>query len=358
MGSSFTKMYDTVRKTANHSIEDYLTEMLAPMMECEEKLVSFMKKFVHNKFHSMQDIQVFTQRTYVKLASHAMDSRPDMVITFTMEKTRHIVFIENKLGSGEGNRQLRRYADHLKEQAKSGYHVHLIYMTKYYDPKQIEGLLVNESGSGTHQLQWYQFYQWLKNFEDNLYCKQVIHYMEGLGLNKNRQFTPADIHTIQNSMKIQSMLDDCLGGKVTEAFEKLFGTKKQWTNRAVQLRDEARYVLYNDQTDWKFVGCGLWLAEEEEDYPEVSIFMEVDPRCHRREEVLAAVDAFCRDHEGWNLEGPEDLNSWFTISFDQSLLHFLSAKDHIESIQTFMIEKLTELHQLKKNNPTLKWLEA
>ncbi|NHC42767.1 PD-(D/E)XK nuclease family protein [Bacillus sp. MM2020_1] len=353
MNSSFQRMYDVVRKTENHPLEDYLTEVIAPIMESQEILISFLKRFIHKKYRFIEHIKVFTQRTYAKINDHLTDSRPDLVITFTTDSHRHIIFIENKLGSGEGDRQLSRYADHLNEQAKRGYHVHLLYITQFYDPKQIDTMLDKKSGSGYHQLQWYQFFYWLSGFEHDLYCKQVLRYMEGLGLNKDRKFTPTDIFSIQNSRKIQSMLDDCLDGKVSDTLTTLFGKPKQWINRAYQLREDSRYILYNDQSDWKFIGCGLWLTDDE--YPVVTVFMEVHPNCNRRIEVLQAVEKFCLDHEGWSLDGPEDLNSWFTVSFDQSLVHFLSANDHIETIQTFIVEKLNELYQLKENNPSLQW---
>ncbi|WP_462410583.1 PD-(D/E)XK nuclease family protein [Neobacillus sp. Marseille-QA0830] len=353
MSSSFQRMYEVVRKTENDPYEDYLTEMIRPVLENPKMLSSFLKRFVDKKLDSIDHHKVFTQRTYTKIKDHLTDSRPDMVITFEEQGIRHIMFIENKLGSGEGDRQLSRYADHLEEQAKMGYHAHLLYITQYYDPKPISLLLDQTSGSGCQQYQWYEIYHWMKEFEEDLYCQQIMLFMEGFSLNKDRRFTPIDIHSIQNMGRIQSMLDDCLDGRVADTFTSLFGKPKQWNTRASQLREAWRYVLYNDQSDWKFVGCGLWLTDD--DYPLVTVFMEVDPRCNRKPNVLQVVQQFCSDHEGWELEGPEDLNSEFRVSYDQSLVTFLSDHDHIESIQTFLISKLQELHELKDKNPSLHW---
>src|SRR2546429_250456 len=82
MNSSFQRMYDTVRKTENHPLEDYLTEVIAPILESQEMVSSFMKRFIHKKFRSIENIKVFTQKTYAKINDHLTDSRPDMVITF------------------------------------------------------------------------------------------------------------------------------------------------------------------------------------------------------------------------------------------------------------------------------------
>ena len=71
------------------------------------------------------------------------------------------------------------------------------------------------------------------------------------------------------------MLDDCLDGKVSDTLTTLFGKPKQWINRAYQLREDSRYILYNDQSDWKFIGCGLWLTDDE--YPVVTVLWKCIP---------------------------------------------------------------------------------
>lgn len=353
MSSSFKRIYHVLKQTEHASLEDYLTEIIAPAFEKEEILESFFERFTGHKYSQINDIKVYTQRTYIKLDTHLTDSRPDIVINFLRGGERHVIFIENKLGSSEGHLQLKRYKDHLKLHEENGFIVHLVYITKYYDPKDSQILGNDRDKLRFLQLQWFQFYDWFKKFEEDLYCQQVIAYMEEIGLSKSRRFLPQDIYAIQNAGKTIAMLDECLDGIVFESFTRHFGKPKQWTHRTYQLREEGRYVIINDQSDWKFVGCGFWLTEE--DYPEVSVFIEVSPNSQSRERLKQTFEEFVLKNEGWSLDGPDNQNSWFTLYFDKSLVHFLKEKDHIDAIQSFLTSRLQELYNLKQSNPELNW---
>ncbi|MGG3889634.1 PD-(D/E)XK nuclease family protein [Metabacillus fastidiosus] len=351
----FNRIYDLLKSKETHQLEDYLTEIFSPILLNRKWFSLFLNQFLQGYYDESQlfSIQVFTQRTYNKLATHTVDSRPDIVISFTYNNKKHLLFIENKIGSAEGVNQLSRYADHLREHRKNGYYTHLIYITKYYDPKE-EDILDNFKGSGFTQIRWYQIYNWLLQFKADLYCSQVLEYMEELQLNKSRKFTPIDIYAIQNAQRLQSMLDEALDGKVSAKFSELFGKPKQWSHRTTQLRDNNLYILINDQSDWKFIGCGFEFTEEE--YPLLTVFIEVHPNCGDKEETKKVIQNFCGDTADWNFNQPSDENDYFYGYCAKSLVYFLSNDDHIDSIQEYLIAKLEELHILKINNKQLKWI--
>jgi PD-(D/E)XK nuclease superfamily len=351
MQTTFKRIYDLVKYSTNNPLEDYLTELIAPIFKDEKFLSSFLQKFTYKNFDSVSKIRVSTQKTYVKIFDHDKDSRPDLVITFENKQGKHIIFFENKLGSGEGHFQLQRYYDHLNIHQSKGYFTYLFYVTEKYDPKEKSKFSI--PGTKFIQIQWFQVYDWLEQFVDNLYIEEVLKYMEANEMNKSRKFSPTDIHSLQNLYHLQSMLDETLNGKLKSNFETLFGKPMQWINRAKQLRDSNRYVLFSDQSDWKFIGCGFWFTEDE--YPEISVFLEVSANCRRKDELLKAIEIFCSEYEGWEFEGPEDEKDEFIVYTDRSMLSFLSEPDHIESIQNHIIERLKELHTLKTKFPELKW---
>ncbi|WCN36236.1 PD-(D/E)XK nuclease family protein [Aneurinibacillus uraniidurans] len=353
MKSLFLRQYSLLKSTDFHPLEDYLTEIISLLFECPNKLSDFADHFLDEQLEKAETIHVHTQRTYSKLSTHSVDSRPDLVITFRNHTKKHVLFIENKLGSGEGNQQLTRYADHLNEYRKRGYRVHLLYITQYYDPKDGSSLFSKLNRSEFKQIQWYQFYAWLREYTNDLYCKQVITYMEELRLNKSRRFSPLDIYSIQNARKTLTMMDDCLDGKVTEAFSRLFGKPKKWPNRAMQLRYDDRYVITHDQSDWKYVVCGFWINEEE--YPTLCVLIEVSPNCSLTEEVLKAMETFGKENEDWIYEEPDDINGWSCLYHEISLSSLLIEEDHINSIQDYFVGKLEELYKLKDENPNLIW---
>ncbi|TCI68453.1 hypothetical protein EVJ22_12175 [Exiguobacterium sp. SH0S7] len=350
MSSSYARIYNLLRKTDKNPYEDYLTEIIAPLFEQRSILISFFKQFAGINLSDVHDIEVHTQKTYTKILKHSTDSRPDLVITFREGKTRKLVFIENKLSSGEGHLQLERYYEHLQQSEKMGFSTFLFYITKYFDPKQIE-----KSSTLFCQVQWFQIFSWLhENYKEDLFCKQILSYMEEIELNKTRTFLPQDIYSVQNLGKTISMLDQCLDGKTIHSFTRFFGKPKPWGNRTIELRDYNRYVILNDQSDWKFVGCGF--SFEDSDYPEVSIFMEVSPNSKHIDILMNAFEAFVQRNEDWTFDRPEDQNDWFMLHASKSLIQFLIEKDHVESIESFFVEKLTELENIKGSLSGLKWM--
>ncbi|AQU80911.1 MULTISPECIES: PD-(D/E)XK nuclease family protein [Planococcus] len=350
MSSSYTKIYNLLRSSEANPYEDYLTEIIAPLFEQKNILSSFFKQFAGINLIDIHDIKVHTQKTYKKLLTHVTDSRPDLVITFRQGEIRKLVFVENKLSSGEGHLQLQRYQEHLQQSEKAGFSTHFFYITKYFDPKQIE-----KSSTPFCQLQWFQVFTWLQeNYKADLYCNQILKYMEEIELNKSRTFLPQDVYSVQNLGKTISMLDQCLNGKTSHSFVRFFGKPKPWGNRAIELRDYNRYVIRNDQSDWKFVGCGFTF--EDSDYPEVAVFIEVNANSEYKTVLMSAFEEFEKINEGWTFQRPEDQNDDFMLYASKSVIQFLAEKDHIEAIEKFFIDKLTELNKLKGNLPELQWI--
>ncbi|WP_043931097.1 PD-(D/E)XK nuclease family protein [Bacillus sp. EB01] len=351
----FTRLYDLVRNSERHRIEDYLTEIISPILEEKGKLLSFLCEMAGLDFPSVSNVEVYTQKTYSKLGHHDMDSRPDLVITFNVGKQQHLLFLENKVDSREGSGQLQRYADQLMWHKQQGYFPHLMYITKLYEQKSDISIMGLNLENCFYQKRWYEVYKWLSQFGTDMYCKQVLTYMEELNLNKSRKFSLIDVYAIQNAQRLQTMLDEVLDGKVTGKFTEAFGKPKQWSHRTTQLRNNNLYVIINDQSDWKFVGCGFDFDYGEE-YPEVTVFIEVQANCKHKKETLEAIKHFCENNEDWKYQAPSDNNATAFGYTTKSIVEFLSEEDHIESIQNYLVGKLEELKELKEANPELKWV--
>ncbi|WP_058301768.1 PD-(D/E)XK nuclease family protein [Gorillibacterium timonense] len=91
-----------------------MTEIFAQVLSKEWLLHDFLKSLTDLTVSEANIREVTTQKIYTKQEDHQTDSRPDMIIRFSDEGKSHVVFIENKLGTGEGYIQLKRYADHLR----------------------------------------------------------------------------------------------------------------------------------------------------------------------------------------------------------------------------------------------------
>ena len=87
-------------------------------------------------------VRVSSQRTFAPLEHHDTASCPDLLIEVywlleeepTNEETvADVVMVESKIGSGEGQDQLRRYAEHLDDMSSFRGEA-LLYVTRAYDP--------------------------------------------------------------------------------------------------------------------------------------------------------------------------------------------------------------------------------
>ena len=346
MSPLFKRIYSLLRQGQTNILEDYLTEIIAEIFEDKDMVVKFFHEFANITLEDLSDIQVATQRTFLKLQGHETDSRPDLVIQFNDKGKQFIAFFENKLEAQEGDNQLKRYAEHLKKYDAKDFDTFLFYITRYHDPKKEDSII---------QLRWYMIYNWLDN-NRNPFIDKVIEFMEEIQLNDIRRFLPQDIYAIQQMRRLQRMMDECLDGPVDEKMTQLFGKSLSWSNRNVNLRDYSRYLKTNDQgTNWSstWIGCGFNLTNDE--YPLISIMFEINPNFSKRKETIDAMKWFLKSHSDWKGYYLETDTNWSGIRCDRNILDFLKHDDHINAIQKYFIEKLNELHLIKQQYPGLNW---
>jgi hypothetical protein len=349
MRTLFSRLFKVIKNSNGNPYEDFLTEIFAEILDEDSLVESFINKFVWSCKDRFSKISVDTQRTYPRLDGHETESRPDMVIHFMDGDQPHLLFIENKLESQEGYMQLSRYTDHLRTFKEMDYETHLLYITKYHDPKvkqQIGGVVFD-------QIRWYQIYNWLELHKSD-FTNKFLEYLEEIGLSETRRFAPQDIYAIQHMDRLVNMMDSCLGGAVDDKMNHTFGkAKSRHTERFNQLRSNGRYMLYNDLENYTAALVGFYLTENE--YPIVCIMLEVNPKNGKRLEVVAAMKEYLEKNPEWEGEDLEDPSAWSNISCYKELLHFLPEEDHINSIQTYIMKKLEELAEIKTSNPQLGW---
>ncbi len=212
INSLFIRLYQLIGDRDRNHLEDYFTEIFAEILQREDVFRDFLINRIGLKVNGNLSIkEITTQKKYSKQDTHATDSRPDLMIRFSADSKSHVLFIENKLESFEGNQQLRRYADHLKTYESDDCLTHLVYITKAHDPKNKNEIIAHDNHASFHQLRWYQVYSGLKNYPSEL-VNIILEYMEEMQLNDSRRFIPQDIYAIQNMERIIRMMDSCLDG--------------------------------------------------------------------------------------------------------------------------------------------------
>lgn len=125
-------------------LEDLFTEAVARLFERKPELcLSWLDGLELTTSVSREEqryIRVTTQKSFVALDEHGPRGRPDLIVEVhhadeytELESSIGVVMVESKIGSVEGEDQLKRYAEHLN--GMSGARKTLVYITRNYDPK-------------------------------------------------------------------------------------------------------------------------------------------------------------------------------------------------------------------------------
>ena len=129
-------------------LEDYFTEIFAHLLSTYPDLcLAWLRQsgvLPNNGKYSR--INVTTQRSFDALEAHRQSSRPDVVIELSEDPSPEVthdersdeatavstdvVFVESKIGSREGDDQLKRYAEQLSDISGVRRRRKLVYVTR------------------------------------------------------------------------------------------------------------------------------------------------------------------------------------------------------------------------------------
>lgn len=337
-----------LRSTEKRSqLEDFLTEILAHVLRNHREVLKDYLKLLGVDLGETP-LSVSTQTEYPMIEGHHISSRPDMVI----QGEDLTVFIENKLGSGEGWDQLKRYADHLKS---SGAKTQVLgYVTQWEDVKNAEAILPKGAAISFVQLRWYQIAHMLRQHRSKPYVPELLAFMKTHKIAMNNQFSPTDILALNHFSNVRAMLDECMNAQIVNRFTALNGKPKQHASLMTQLRDHDRYMYQSFPSDDFWVGMGFRMnAFNEIPYPDAVVLIECYPSSNQRTKVI---DAFreIRPGFGWESYALDDPNAWSGVFGALNFDKVLNTDNHIHAIQTFFLEKLDQLEEIYRMYPVLK----
>lgn len=189
MLNNLYKLY--LRNTTKTPLEDFTTEALGGILKFDANLI---EKFAFE----FLEIPNFSYEVKTQVKYDLIDD-PNCIIDMVLESDNVICFIENKVNSSEGHRQLDRYCKVLDEYAKNGYQTYLYYCTKYHDPKTIK----------THnfkQIRWFQIAKFLKPFCENSLIQDYLNFLKLKDMSQDLTINTKDLLTIENLFDTMSIL--------------------------------------------------------------------------------------------------------------------------------------------------------
>ncbi|MEG1256413.1 PD-(D/E)XK nuclease family protein [Clostridium sp.] len=332
--STFTrliKLYKKHRESDKTPLEDYTTEILVGILEEDQLLL---KKFVNEILAIPGDyFNIESQEKYY------LEDDMDCIVDIVIENEEMICFLENKVNSNEGERQLERYTNVLTGiKADNSKEIYLRYCTKYYDKKYIEGI-------DFKQLRWKKIYQFLKNQEQNDIVNEYLEFLKSEGMAMADEFNFQDMITLSNYYSTKSKIYECLDS-VKEFFESNFGkTKRCENNNGFWLYKEnpfgnvdsevyIGFSLFNNGSEViPYLSCGIYSKKNNEKFTvftkhitKTNLFSKTDVQNNR-------VDGY----------------------FDEPLSNLICNDEQLKKIEEWFIEKLEIIMKFKELTKDLNW---
>ena len=145
---------------------------------------------------------------------YSLEDDTDCIVDFVIESENHICFIENKINSKEGYRQLERYGKVLETFKENNFDTKLFYCTKYFDDKTY---VKHEF----EQIRWYQIAKFLKSFQETSLVTEFINFLIKQDMAQELTLNATDFLTLENLQNILKTTNDHLD-RVKPAFERTF----------------------------------------------------------------------------------------------------------------------------------------
>lgn len=270
-------------------LEDVLTEIVAAVLRRSPELaLSWLKGIGATELESVDAMRVTTQERFEQLDGHDSESRIDLVIRLEGGGRKQIVFIESKVGSEQGEGQLRRYAEHLAEAARRSPKTAatLVFITRDYE--QCEKPAVNGFSYTFCRARWFEFFRYLKphSNSDGL-AEQLKLFLEENRMSIGNQFRSTDLVALENFLGAKALMDETLTAASEHA---KFGLAK-FSNIAramTQLRMHQRYIRHIDY-EGLHVFIGYWLPSQNPDEQIwLGVMLQSDPGSPNRRRIIEA----------------------------------------------------------------------
>ena len=231
------ELYKKNRASEKTPLEDFITEILVGVLENDNELLD---SFVNN----ILEIEGtgFSIESQVK---YNLDNDINCIIDIVVRNDENICFIENKVHSSEGERQLERYTKVLNELNNiQGKNVFLRYCTKFYDLKNIEDI-------DFLQYRWSNVYKFLEEYESEM-IDEYLKFLRGEGMASAGDFNYEDLIVMKKINSTIAKMDECLDN-VKDTLIKEFG--KPYERDYERLKQIVKDEEYTMWTNGIIEGC-------------------------------------------------------------------------------------------------------
>ncbi|MBK1809502.1 PD-(D/E)XK nuclease family protein [Clostridium sp. YIM B02505] len=314
-------------------LEDFTTELLVGTLETDNELLD---EFVNNVL--LIDGQGFSISSQVK---YYLEEDTNCIIDIVVKNEGNICFIENKIDSSEGERQLDRYSKVLNNIKKGqGTKAYLRYCTKYYDKKEISDI-------DFLQYRWRDTYRFFEKYKKNKIVEEYLEFLRSEGMESAGDFNFQDLIVMSEVNATIAKMDECLDmvkPRLTEAFGKPYEYDYE---RLKQVSKNNQYVMWSrnivGENGYSEITVGFRFNDNK--IPVMIVFISIENDNSEFEKIKKMhteklENVFdCYDYD----------ETYIYYSFEKPVSDFISSENQNEEICKWFTEKINIINELKQS---------
>ncbi|WBW96230.1 PD-(D/E)XK nuclease family protein [Oceanirhabdus sp. W0125-5] len=328
ISSIFNRLLSLYSKNSNANktpLEDFTTEILVGLLESDASLLD---KFTNN----ILDVQGENFRIRSQKKYYVKDDM-DCIIDVVIENDEVLCFLENKVNSKEGYKQLQRYTTLLnnieKEQNKK---VYLRYCTKYYDEKDITDI-------DFKQFRWNHIYKFLSDYSEDKFVKEYMDFLRSENMAGADNFNIQDLMVLSNINSTFSKINQCID-TIKPKFKELFGQPSRSTGVNTLGENNGYWIWSNKKlADGQVViNLGFWF-EDGHEIPALCVELEYGKSKSKYEELKRVIKEM-------GIDDMKEEEGKASVWFSEDLSSFFKYDNQLERIEEWFVEKLDIIDKL------------
>lgn len=336
--SIYTRLLSLYRKNRDINktpLEDFTTELIVGTLETDNGLLD---EFINNiLLIEGKGFSISSQEKYY------LEEDINCIIDIVVKNEDAICFIENKVDSSEGERQLERYSKVLNNIKQSeDKKVYLRYCTKYYDKKEISDI-------DFLQFRWRDTYRFFQKHKENKIVEEYLEFLRSEGMESAGDFNFQDLIVMSEVNATIAKMDECLDmvkSRLTECFGKPYEydyERLKQIGKQSQYVMWSRYILGKKESGYSEIAVGFRFSDNK--IPVVIVFIYIEKsnsefekiKKMHTEELESVFDFYDYDEE------------YIFYSFEKPVSDFISSENQNEEICKWFTEKINVIYGLKQS---------
>jgi hypothetical protein len=176
-------------------------------------------------------------------------------------------------------------------------------------------------------------------------------------MSQTNRLSAADVVALSGMSRMLAFMRETLSGEVETRMRKVSRGRVLKGNLALnQLATFDRYFYYSQMGPEFWVGGGFSLGQDAlDDYPWLSVILEVGPNQPGRDEIISAMRSFAAGSsrcEPYDLDNPA---AWSGLDWAIDLRELLTAEDHMAAARVHLLKSLDDVARMQEKYPRLPW---